>query len=248
MKSDLDFLKFGKWMNAAGTAGYAPGKGFKNKFPDIDLFITNPVSFLPRKPADDRNILFFDGGFLVHSGHPNPGIKRIINLYQKYWENSDLPICINLLSDQPAHLERIIRSVEEIENIVAIELSINYPLTKYEILDMVQSIMGELPIILNISDEFVYQDWIDQLLIPEIFAISLQAPRGIINYDGQYISGRLFGRSILPKTLQMIKHLASLGKPIFAGVGIVDSKDIIKLFELGASNFQAHELIWRNNI
>jgi len=248
MKSDLDFLSPGKWMNAAGTAGFIPGRGFLNHFPEIALFITNPISYQPRKPASQRNIIPFQGGFMVHTGHPNPGLKKVIHQYRESWENALLPVCVNVLSDEPHNLEKIVRSLESIENIAAIELGIDNSLKEADIEANIQAVMGELPIILSLPFEYVFLDWLERILIPEIVAISIQAPRGVLLHNDQYIHGRLFGSSIFPLTLHAVQHLSSFEKPIFAGAGVLHESQLSRLFDMGAHNFQGHELIWRNNI
>lgn len=248
MKSDLAFLLPGKWMNAAGTAGFIPDKRWLLNFPDIVLFITNPISYQARKPARHRNLIPFQGGFLIHNGYPNPGIKKVIQQNRKAWENSTLPICVNVLSDDVDHIEFIVRSLENIENIVCIELGIDNSLNQDEVANILHAAMGELPIILNLPFEYVYQDWLQKILFPEIAAISIQAPKGVLKYSEEYIHGRLYGKSIFPLTLNAVQHLSSLEKPIFAGVGALHEHQISILLEAGASNFQAHELIWRNNI
>jgi hypothetical protein len=248
MKFDFDFLPPEKWMNAAGTAGYYPAKDFSIHFPEIGMFITNPISFFPRTPAIHRCVISYPGGIFVHSGYPNPGIKKIILKYQKYWENSHLPICVNILSDDPRHLEEIVRMVEVIENVTAIELGIDNSSSKDEMIKMISSVSGELPIILSIPFEFLYQGWIDQVLTPEVMAISVQAPRGVQIHNNHMIRGRLYGESVFPLTMHAITLLKSLDKPIYAGVGIINREKLKDLFACGLTNFQAHEIIWRENI
>lgn len=248
MKSDLDFLLPGKWMNAAGTAGFYPGRGLLNHFPEIALFITNPISYQPRKPATQRNIIPFQGGFMVHTGHPNPGLKKVIHQFRENWEKAILPVCVNVLSDESHHIEKIVRALEGIENIAAIELGIDNSLKEAEVNELIHAALGELPIILSVPFEYVFQDWLERSIIPEIVAISIQAPRGVLKHNDHYIHGRLFGRSIFPLTLHAVQHLSSFEKPIFAGVGVLHETQITRLFEMGAHNFQGHELIWRNNI
>ncbi len=248
MKSDLDFLNSGKWMNAAGTAGFFPSRGLLNHFPDIALFITNPISYYPRKPATQRNIIPFQGGFMVHTGHPNPGLKKVIHQFRENWENALLPVCVNVLSDEPNNIEKIVRLLENIENIAAIELGIDNSLKVSDIEANIQAAMGELPIILSLPFEFVYQEWLPNVLSSEIVAVSIQAPRGVLKHNDQYIHGRLFGSSMFPLTLHAIQHLSSSEKPIYAGAGVVNESQISQLLEMGAHNFQGYELIWRDNI
>jgi|AutmiccommuBRH23_1029490.scaffolds.fasta_scaffold01848_10 hypothetical protein len=248
MKFDLDFLPPEKWMNAAGTAGYYPGRDFVTHFPDVGLFITNPISYFPRTPALQRCVLQFPGGFLVHSGFPNPGIKKIIQKFRIMWENSTLPICVNLLSDDPRDIEKIIRLVEPIDNVTAIELGIDHSASKDNILKIIESASGELPIILSLPYELIHQDWLVQILTNDIVAISIQPPRGTIVHNNQFISGRLYGESVLPLTMHAISYLQAKEKPIFAGVGVTKKENLKNLIECGLKNFQAHELIWRNYI
>ncbi|PKO07350.1 MAG: hypothetical protein CVU41_01225 [Chloroflexi bacterium HGW-Chloroflexi-3] len=235
-------------MNAAGTAGFIPGRGLLNQFPEIALFITNPISYHPRRPATLRNIIPYQGGFMVHNGHPNPGLKKVILQYRKSWENAILPVCVNILSGEPHNIEKMVRTLESIENIAAIELGIDNSLKEPDIEANIQSAMGELPIILSLPFEFVFQEWLGRILIQEIVAISIQAPRGVLKQNDQYFHGRLYGRSKFPLTLHAVQHLTSFEKPIFAGVGVLDESQISRLFEMGANNFQGHEIIWRNNI
>ncbi|MDO9085602.1 MAG: hypothetical protein Q7U53_05270 [Anaerolineaceae bacterium] len=248
MKFDLDFLPQEKWMNAAGTAGFYPGRNFVTHFPDVGLFVTNPISYFPRTPAHLRCVLPFPGGFLVHSGYPNPGIKKIIQKFRIMWENSLLPICVNLLSENPRDLEKIIRLVEPIDNVTAIELGIDHSASKEEILKIIESASGELPIILSLPHELIFQDWLVQILTHEIVGISIQPPRGTKVHNNQFICGRLYGESVLPLTMHAVSHLQALDKPIFAGVGVTKKENLKDLIDCGLQNFQAHELIWRNNI
>jgi len=246
MKKEFDNLSEIKWMNAAGTAGFAPGRDFAEKFPEISVFTTNPISYLPRSVASNRNLVPFEGGFLIHTGFPCLSFNHILKKYKKNWENSALPICINLLSDIPYHIEKIVRKVETIENIFMIEISLRLGMNRTEIKELMNAALGELPIILSLPFELVFKDWLDEILPPEIVAISIQAPRGQVYYKGKKIHGRLYGASILPLTLNAIDHLQTLNKPVFAGVGAITHQDIEKIFQSGASVFQAHELVWRN--
>lgn len=246
MKFDLDFLESGKWMNAAGTAGFAPGKSFSKIFPEIGLFITNPISFNPRSPASNKTLIPFEGGFLFHTGHPNPGIRKVLQKYQVVWRNSKLPICVNLLSDDSKNLQKIVRLLEEIDNVVAIELNIDIKLTKPEINELLRVIQGEIPVILSIPYELVFQDWLENILEPGLLGVSVQAPRGALHQNDKLVHGRLYGRSVFPMIVQAVYHLSSFGLPVFGGAGVLGPDQIEKLYEAGVRNFQTHELVWRN--
>lgn len=245
MKTSLEILDNHKWVNAAGTAGFAPTVILKNKFPDLGLFSTNPISYLPRSPAKERCMISFERDFLIHNGFPSPGYNSVIKKYRRLWETSDLPICVSLLFDYPSNMEKIVRSVENIENVVVIEVMIDQNNTMDEIKDVLKAAAGELPIILSLPNELVYSSWLNDLELVDVAALSLQPLRGTIVMNKKIISGRLYGPSMLPQTLRAISHLSQYEKPIIAGVGAFTSEDIQNIYEVGANNFQPNELIWR---
>ncbi len=246
MKTSLDILDNHKWVNAAGTAGFAPTAHLTNKFPELGLFTTNPISYLPRSPAKERCMITYGRDFLVHNGFPCPGFKSVIKKYRKVWETSNLPICINLLSDHPGIIEEIIRSVENIDNIAVVEVMIDQNCTVVEIVDILKAAAGELPIILSVPNELVYSSWFNDLDLSEVAAWSLQPLRGTRIQKDKIISGRLYGLSMLPLTLRAITHLSNVGKPIIAGVGALTPGDVQDIYQVGANNFQPNELLWRD--
>jgi dihydroorotate dehydrogenase len=65
------------WLNAAGSLGFTPPESWTWSEPP-GAFVTNPVSLFPRTPAEGRGIIPFPGGFLLHSGLPNPGLKGLL--------------------------------------------------------------------------------------------------------------------------------------------------------------------------
>ena len=74
MKYELPFRS--PFLNAAGSLGFAPDPHSPLDLSRLGAFITNPVSSQPRTPASGPRYLPFSGGFLLHTGHPNPGLTR----------------------------------------------------------------------------------------------------------------------------------------------------------------------------
>ena len=65
------------WLNATGTLGYAPGPAWNWPLPQ-GAFLTNPISLHHRTPAHNRAAITYPGGALLHSGLPNPGLRRVL--------------------------------------------------------------------------------------------------------------------------------------------------------------------------
>ena len=243
---DLGWLPYQSWMNAAGTAGYAPGKAFMDAFPAASVFVTNPISYHARKPSRNRGVYDYDGGFLVHGGWPNPGFRTILQKNKTRWMRSELPIIVSLLIDSPEDTYQILEEIEEIDNIYAVEFSVSSHITYERIYENLNAGFGKLPIILKVPVERLNEDWLRSVDDTSVEAISLQAPRGIIKYQGKYIQGRLFGAASLPITMRAIKEAEKIALPILGGVGIENATlhQLDSMFELGLYAFQFSELAW----
>ena len=75
-KRDLELHS--PWMNATGMLGFAPNPRGQVALDKLGAFVTNPVSLRPRAPAQNRALLPFPGGFLLHTGWPNPGLRAVL--------------------------------------------------------------------------------------------------------------------------------------------------------------------------
>jgi dihydroorotate dehydrogenase (NAD+) catalytic subunit len=83
----------------------------------MGAFITNPVSLRPRTPAQGPRLLPFPGGFLLHSGNPNPGLRRVIQLYAGRWARSPLPVVVHLLAESPAEVSEMAERLERVDGV-----------------------------------------------------------------------------------------------------------------------------------
>src|SRR5512139_417108 len=88
-------------MNAAGSLGFAPDTRAGIDLARLGLFITNPISLKARVPAHGERFLSYPGGFLLHTGHPNPGFREVIKRNAAHWARSSLPVVVHLLAETP---------------------------------------------------------------------------------------------------------------------------------------------------
>ncbi len=246
---DIAWLPYQSWMNASGTGGYFPGKEFLENFPDSAVFVTNPISLQPRKPAKSTTVVDFEGGFLVHSGWPNPGFSSIIKKYGKLWEKAPLPVIVNLLVSTPDETYHMMQDLEEFDNVFAVELSLPEFATTEFVLEMIDAGFGKLPLILKTPLELLYQPWVKQIPdFPFVEAISLQPPKGIVFKSGKAIRGRLFGPSVLPTTANAVFQLKKYEIPVLAGAGLTNLIEVESLFALGVYGVQFYEMGWSERL
>src|SRR3990172_889192 len=95
MKRDLYFSK--PLMNAAGSLGFAPDPRTGFKLDSFGAFVTNPISRRPRLPTAQPALIEYPGGFLLHTGLPNPGLSNVLKKYSAKWSRSSQPIIVNLM-------------------------------------------------------------------------------------------------------------------------------------------------------
>ena len=72
-------------------------------------------------------------------------------------------------------------------------------------------------------------------------------PRGTLPHGGGFVSGRLYGRGMLPLTLRAVRETVDrVNLPIVASGGVHVLEDAQALLAAGASAVQIDTLIWRD--
>ncbi len=249
MKRDLYFSK--PLMNAAGSLGFAPDSRAGVALDSLGAFVTNPFSLRLRLPAAKPQLIEYPGGFLMHTGLPNPGLNAGIKKYAARWDKSDLPIIIHLMADRPEETQRMVRMLESQENVMAAELGFA-PLLANDIIRLtLEMSLGELPLIFSLPVEQVLS--LGPRLIQEgAQAISISAPRGALPLTpspspcgrGELITGRLYGPSLFPQTLETVYSAAKLGLPILGAGGVWNKENADAMLSAGALAVQVDAALW----
>lgn len=240
-KRDLIFSK--PLLNAAGTLGFAADAHAPVPWGDMGAFITNPLSMRSRKAAAAPEALEFPGGFLMHTGLPNPGFSAATRTYARRWQESPLPVIVNLMADRPEETRQMVQALEGMENIMAVELGFA-PLLAGDIIAMaVEMSRGELPLIVSLPAEQIL-DVGRRVLELGADALSLAAPRGALRKNGALITGRLFGPALFPKSLETVHWAARLGFPVIAAGGVCSPADVQSMLDAGALAVQMDSALW----
>lgn len=244
-KRDLTFRT--PLMNAAGTLGFAPETRAAVDWKMFGAFVTNPLSLRPRAPVADPEMLPFPGGFLLHSGLPNPGFSAVLKKYAPRWADSKLPIIVNLMADRPEETAQMVQRLEGAENVAAIELGFAPGLAGDILLIALEMSLGELPLIVSLS-------WDQALSLgPRVMqagaiAISLSAPRGALPLEtdnGTLVTGRLYGPALFPQALDIVRSAAKLGLPVIGAGGVYSRENADAMLAAGALAVQIDSLLWR---
>jgi dihydroorotate dehydrogenase (NAD+) catalytic subunit len=244
MKRDLYFSK--PLMNAAGSLGFALDLRVLTELRGLEMgaFVTNPISLRPRQPTSQPAVLEYTGGFLLHTGLPNPGIHAALKKYSAKWTRSDLPIILHLMADRPEETQNMVRMLESHENVMAVELGFAPLLANDIILLTLEMCLGEIPLIFSLPVEQVLS--LGPRLVQEgAQAISISAPRGaLVNNEKQLTTGRLFGPSLFPQALETVHSAAKLGIPIIGSGGVWSKENTDAILSAGALAVQVDAALW----
>jgi dihydroorotate dehydrogenase (NAD+) catalytic subunit len=243
-KRDLYFSK--PLMNAAGSLGFAPDTRVGIPLESFGAFVTNPISLRPRMPTAKPAVLEHPGGFLLHTGLPNPGLSAGMRRYSAKWARAELPIIVHLMADRPEETQRMVRTLEAQENVMAVELGFAPLLANDIILLTLAMCLGELPLIFSLPVEQVLS--LGPRLIQEgAQAISIATPRGALPLSANastLITGRLYGPSLFPQTLETVFSAAKLGLPILGSGGVWTKENAEAMVSAGALAVQVDAVLW----
>lgn len=232
------------WMNAAGFCGFQPPA--KNPLPEpAGAFVTNAISLLPRKPAQNRAVITFSGGFLLHTGHPNPGIHSVLRNYAQRWKVMNQPVWVHLIPASVYELTQMIEMLEDLENVAAVEVGMPPELPGNRVLDFLTTAAGELPLLVCLSVEDSDDAWVNQLQRCGVAGIVLTGPRGMLPKDGRNLRGRIYGPCVLPLMMKGVARLAHQDLPVIASGGIYNREAAAALLAAGASAIQLDGVLWR---
>lgn len=234
-------------LNAAGMLGFIPEAKKAKWWGVLDAFVTNPISYRPRRASGKRGFIEFSGGVLLHSGYPNPGFKQSLQKFGGQWASADIPIIPALIEEDASRLGLMVRQLEEIDNVLAIELLLGEDFSAQLVRDLCQAAQGELAIIANIPMERTLE-LAEEALGAGAAAISLGPSRGTMmngNRDGEMKQGRLYGKSQFPRALHLTQQLAQAKVPIIGGNGIFDVGDAKLLLAAGALAVQLDTALWK---
>src|SRR5512138_3325957 len=179
MKRDIYFSK--PLMNAAGSLGFTRDSRDFEVLGGLELgaFVTNPFSLRPRVPAAKPEMIEYPGGFLLHTGLPNPGFNAGLKKYAPRWDKSGLPIIVHLMADRPEETQHMVKMLEMQENVMAVELGFAPLLADDILLLTLEMCLGEMPLIFSLPVEQVLNLG-PRLIQAGAQAISISAPRGAL--------------------------------------------------------------------
>lgn len=233
------------WINAAGSLGFAPGSGWSLPIPQ-GAFVTNPISLRARTPADDRALIEYPGGYLLHTGVVNPGLSEVIKRYTARWARASLPVWVYIMADTPENVLQMVQTLEGLEGVAAIILGIPPWVYGEQALSLMAAASGERPLIVEVPLTSAGESWISRLAGSGVSALSLAAPRGALPAaNGEAIGGHLMGPGLFPQVLAALRTVRRTRLPLIASAGVYSQAHGEALIKAGAWAVALDGVLWR---
>jgi dihydroorotate dehydrogenase len=232
-------------MNAAGTLGFFPDLHGPIDWSQLGAFVTNPISLGRRAPAARERFTAFTGGFLLHTGYPNPGVNQALGHYAGHWSHAALPVIVHLLGVRLDEMVRMVRKLEAVEGITGLEVGIPSDASLEWVITLTQAAAGELPVIVRLPFERALELSVGAMR-GGAMAVSVAPPRGMLSSrSGGWLQGRMYGPAVLPLALELVQGLVKLGIPTIGAGGVYRREEYDAMLGLGAMAVQLDGVLWR---
>lgn len=233
-------------LNASGMLGFVPPAAWPA---GLGGFITNPLTWFPRTPARPPNaVLGGDGGVLIHTGLPNPGVIAAVRHFGRAWARSPVPVIVHVAATTPTDVRRALSVLERVDGPAGLELGLRDDVTPTELAALVRAALGTLPLLVRLPPATALS------LAPLAVraganALTLAAPpRHTLEAHGQTVTGRWYAPTELPATLNLLSAvLAALPEPVplIAAGGVFTPADQAAALTAGATAVQWDAALWQ---
>jgi dihydroorotate dehydrogenase (NAD+) catalytic subunit len=239
-----DLVLSRRLVNVAGFLGFAGEARELLDLAQLGALITSPLSLQPRSPARGPRLLEYPGGFLLHTGHPNPGLRAAVRRHAAAWADMPIPVIVHLLLGTPDEAAEMVTLLESIEACTGIELGLG-EVEADQAADLVAACVGEMPVIAQLplgTPLTVFAAAAEA----GAQAVSVGAPRGALpGPGGGCVNGRLYGPAVFPFAMQAVAALRDcVPVPVFIGGGVYSRQHAQALIEAGADGVILDGVLW----
>lgn len=241
---------------ASGTFGYGQEYEQYINIGDIGAVIVKGTTLEPRNGNPPPRIVETPAGMLNGIGLENPGIEVFLNDYLPYLISRGATVVANIAGNTVEEYAQIAARIEKSDGVAAIELNISCPNVKkgglqfgtnpQTVKEVVAAVKNEtsLPVIPKLSPNVTDiveiaaaareggADALSMINTLMGMAVDIERKRPVL----ANIVGGLSGPAIKPVALRMIYQVyKQIDLPIIGGGGIMNYKDALEFFMVGAS-------------
>ena len=234
-------------MNAAGVLGFGAEYRGLVDYGRLGAFVTNPLTLNPRTPAHAPNAVELPAGVLIHTGLPNPGVRRALKRYDADWRRLGVPVIVHLAATTAAEVVLALEYLERAQAVSGLELGLRDDVSAGEAGRLVRAALGALPVLVRLPVARAAK------LAPAITEAGANAlvvaapPRLTITHQDQNVTGRHYGPDTFGPALEALAAVAALdlGLPLVGAGGIYSLENAQAMLAAGAVAVQVDGVVWR---
>jgi len=233
-------------MNSAGILGFIPDDNYPFDLNRLGAFVTHPISLMRRQPAKPPRFESFPGGALLHTGLPNPGIRKALHDHRYHWEMHSQPVILHLLANDSQDMEAIVEQLDAIDHpFQALEIGLTHTTPDNAEAILAAATLSQLPILARVLPDTDREVQL-ALMHSGVNAVVIGPPRGsLTTVEQTRISGRYYGPGLQPMALyQLERFLNAMDIPVILGCGLFSVEDIRGAFSIGAAAVQLDTMLW----
>ncbi|MHB8628114.1 MAG: HisA/HisF-related TIM barrel protein [Aggregatilineales bacterium] len=234
---------------AAGIAGFGDEYA---RLIDLSLMgglVTSPLTWRPRRAASGVRVVPLDGGVLVHTGLPNPGVKAAIQTHGPAWGRSPCPVIVHIAAESADDMRQCVEALHGLAGVAAIEIGVLDSSGPREVQTVVDAAVShiELPVIARLP-LYTAPLLASAAVNAGAGALTVSAPpRGTARdpLSGQLVGGRTYGPWLKPLALRTVGQVArEVSIPVIACGGIHTPDDARDFLAAGAKAIQLDSVVW----
>jgi dihydroorotate dehydrogenase (NAD+) catalytic subunit len=221
-----------------------------------DLFgaiVTAPISLRPQRGGPQPRLVELPGGFLLATGDPNLGLRRVLQEHAAGWGRLGVPVLVALAGSAPKDWDEMAARLDEEPAMAGIELPLAEDLRPADARNLLSAVRQAttLPLLVKLpvtraSDlaEACLAAGADALVVGIPPMAASPAP------DGTIVAAPAAGPIAFPFTLQALRQVAMLGLdvPLVAAGGIHAPDDVKLCLAAGAAAVQVRSLLWTDPV
>jgi dihydroorotate dehydrogenase (NAD+) catalytic subunit len=216
-------------------------------------FVTPPLSLNPRRGHPAPRLAEIPGGFILHTGDHNPGLRRALRDDAPDWPSLELPLIIALAASSPEDWTRLAERLDDQPGVAGLELHLPSGVTTREAATWVANVRRdcELPLFVKLRATQA---------APLAGACAGAGADGLVvgsppvgaafARDGAVVEGPVAGPAAFPFSLRALRSVAVLDLPVsLIAAGGVTSPEIVRIcLDAGADAVQLRSWVWTDPV
>jgi dihydroorotate dehydrogenase (NAD+) catalytic subunit len=238
-------------MPAAGCFGWGTEYAHLVETEHLGAIVVGPVTAGPRRGTCPPRAVEIPGGVLLHTGLANSGISAVVRRYSRAWTRCPVPVLVHVAGTSPDAAASCCHRLATVEAVAGIEIGLPDSAGLEDVCAIVEAAVATArqPILVRLP-LFSAVQLCEPTVEAGASALTVGAPpRGTIWHEpsGRFITGRLYGRFVLPLALHTLRRVAErVAVPLVGCGGIYSVGETQATLHAGAAAVQIGGAVWRD--